>query len=299
MRRDLARTEELDGTVGYGDAKALVLAATGTSTWLPEVGTVLEPGSTVVEVDGRPVVAMQGAFPYWRTLGPDVDDGEDVLQLEYALAVLGYAAEHDVTVDDEWTSATTDAVEAFQADHGQDDDGTVDLGEVVVLDEAVRVDAVAGAVGQGAAEAGITVTSPQRSVDVDLPVEDADLLTVGAEVEVELPTGELGHGVVAAVGAAVTAEDGTTTLPVSIVLDGGGVAPADGTPVEVHVAVVAAEGVLAVPVEAVLALAEGGYAVEVADGTTRRLVGVELGVFADGLVEVTGELSPGDQVVVP
>ena len=61
---------------------------------------------------------------------------------------------------------------------------------------------------------------------------------------------------------------------------------------------VAAEGVLAVPVEAVLALAEGGYAVEVDDGTARRLVGVELGVFADGMVEVTGELSPGDQVVV-
>ena len=53
-------------------------------------------------------------FPFWRTLGPGVDDGKDVLQLEYVLAALGYAAEHDVTVDDEWTSATTDAVEAFQ-----------------------------------------------------------------------------------------------------------------------------------------------------------------------------------------
>ena len=49
------------------------------------------------------------------------------------LAALGYAEEHDVTVDDEWTSATTDAVEAFQSDHGQDDDGTIDLGELVVI----------------------------------------------------------------------------------------------------------------------------------------------------------------------
>ena len=57
---------------------------------------------------------------------------------------------------------------------------------------------------------------------------------------------------------------------------------------------------LAVPVEALLALAEGGYAVEVSDGDgTTHLVGVELGVFADGLVEITGDVEAGDQVVVP
>lgn len=55
---------------------------------------------------------------------------------------------------------------------------------------------------------------------------------------------------------------------------------------------------LAVPVEAVLALAEGGYALEVADETgATHLVRVELGVFADGMVEVRGDLTPGDQVV--
>ena len=57
---------------------------------------------------------------------------------------------------------------------------------------------------------------------------------------------------------------------------------------------------LAVPVEALLALAEGGYAVELAhdDGTT-SLVAVELGAFADGWVEVTGDVAEGDEVVVP
>ena len=72
----------------------------------------------------------------------------------------------------------------------------------------------------------------------------------------------------------------------------------DGMPVSVIVTTVAAEGVLAVPVEAVLALAEGGYALEVADAAgATHLVGVELGVFADGWVEVSGDVTAGDQVV--
>jgi hypothetical protein len=59
--------------------------------------------------------------------------------------------------------------------------------------------------------------------------------------------------------------------------------------------------VLAVPVTALVALSEGGYAVEVqgADGTT-RLIAVETGLFADGTVEVTGSgLEAGMLVIVP
>ena len=52
-------------------------------------------------------------------------------------------------------------------------------------------------------------------------------------------------------------------------------------------------------VSALLALAEGGYAVErvESDGTT-DLVSVRLGAFADDWVEVDGELVEGDLVVV-
>jgi predicted ribosome-associated RNA-binding protein Tma20 len=58
--------------------------------------------------------------------------------------------------------------------------------------------------------------------------------------------------------------------------------------------------VLAIPVAALLALAEGGYAVELVDNGSTHLVGVETGLFADGLVEVKGNgLSAGDLVVVP
>jgi multidrug efflux pump subunit AcrA (membrane-fusion protein) len=63
-----------------------------------------------------------------------------------------------------------------------------------------------------------------------------------------------------------------------------------------------------VPVAALLAQVKGeredggGYAVEVIGaGSTRRLVPVTAGIFDDnsGMVQVTGALAPGEQVVVP
>jgi peptidoglycan hydrolase-like protein with peptidoglycan-binding domain len=298
-QRDLQRTESFDGTTGHGEPEPLVLAGSGTLTALPAAGDVIEQGTVVAEVDGRPIIALQGPLPMWRALGPSVDDGKDVLQLEYVLASLGYADTYGVTVDEDWTSATTKAVKAFQEDHGMDDDGTIDVGDVVWIPSPVRVDSVAGIVGQQVGDAGIKVTGTAQTVHVKLDVSDGDLAPVGTAVTVELPSGETIDGTVTAVGAAETAEDGTSTLPVDVTMSGGETVP-DGLPVDVKVTTVAADDVLAVPVEALLALAGGGYAVEVDDGGgSTHLVRVDLGVFADDMVAVTGDLTTGDQVVLP
>ena len=55
------------------------------------------------------------------------------------------------------------------------------------------------------------------------------------------------------------------------------------------------------PVNALLALAEGGYGVRLVDGTTPgRIVAVTTGLFSRGMVEVSGDgLTVGDQVEVP
>ena len=71
------------------------------------------------------------------------------------------------------------------------------------------------------------------------------------------------------------------------------------------------ENVLYVPVNALLALAEGGYALEVYDGELNNetfegesgvdtsYIAVEIGVFTEGFVEVIGNISEGQLVVVP
>ena len=71
------------------------------------------------------------------------------------------------------------------------------------------------------------------------------------------------------------------------------------------------ENVLYVPVNALLALAEGGYALEVYDeelgngtfegesGVDTSYIAVEIGVFTEGFVEVKGNISEGQLVVVP
>lgn len=55
---------------------------------VPEVGTTINPASVVLEVAGRPVIALPGALPAYRTLRVGVS-GPDVLQLKQALAELG------------------------------------------------------------------------------------------------------------------------------------------------------------------------------------------------------------------
>ncbi len=76
----------------------------------------------------------------------------------------------------------------------------------------------------------------------------------------------------------------------------------DQAPVTVNITTATVPSALVVPVGALLAQSSGGYAVEVVGaGNARRLVPVTVGIFddTDGLVQVTGTLTAGEQVVVP
>jgi hypothetical protein len=191
-----------------------------------------------------------------------------------------------------------------------------------------------GSSGGGGGDGGgtvLTATGTTPVVTVDLGVTQEYLVKPGDAVSVVLPDGITtvgGH--VESVGTVATCPGGggtgtggsggggssagspcssagsggsnsTPTVTVTISLDSIPPGAAlDQAPVNVNVTSQTVDNVLAVPVNALLALAGGGYGVEVVTGSTTRLVGVTTGVYSDTLVQVSGPgITVGMQVQVP
>jgi peptidoglycan hydrolase-like protein with peptidoglycan-binding domain len=306
-RQDLNGQTKVSGTLGYAGSASVQSPLQGRITWLPTAGQVIRRGGTLLAVDNRPVQLFYGSLPPWRDLATGVDDGPDVKQLEQNLVALGDDPDHQVTVDDHYTAATAAAVKRWQKARGLAQTGVFTTAmPAVVLPWAVRVNTLNASVGGQAApgQAAYTVTSNRHQVTVNLDVSQQSYVKVGDRVDVVLPDGRHAKGRISQVGrVAVTSgsgQDQTTTIPVTVALDdpraGGRL---DQAPVDVYVTTESRKGVLAVPVGALLALQEGGYAVEVVDAAGQHhLVAVRLGVFSGGMVEVSGAgLRAGMRVV--
>jgi peptidoglycan hydrolase-like protein with peptidoglycan-binding domain len=306
-RITLVDRERYDGTLGYDDQHTVAAGARGTLTALREEGATVKRGRTLFRVDQRPLTLFYGTVPLYRTLQQDVSDGTDVKQLEENLEALGYGTE--MTVDSTFTAATAEGVRDWQAERGLEETGAVDAGQLVFLPGQVRVGEHKASVGSGVQPGApvLEVSSTTRVATVELPAADADIARVGDRVDVELPDGGTAKGTISEVGkvaktpAAGEGEQADPTITVTIRVEGGRVTgDLDQAPVKVAVVKQRKQEVLAVPVTALVALAEGGYAVEVAEGGGTRLVGVQTGLFAGGKVEVRGSgLREGQRVVVP
>jgi hypothetical protein len=180
----------------------------------------------------------------------------------------------------------------------------------------------------------LTATSTTPIVTVDLDVSQEYLVKPGDGVSIVLPDGTStvgGHidtvGNVATcpsgggTGSATGATNGTSTadqspcsssgsgssstptVTVTINLDSiPKLATLDQAPVNVNIITQRAPDVLAVPVNALLALQGGGYGVQVVSGSTGHLVGVTTGLYSSNsnLVQVSGSgISVGARVEVP
>jgi peptidoglycan hydrolase-like protein with peptidoglycan-binding domain len=304
-KRDLVQTEQVDGRLGYGTSRTIGGGPDGVITALPAEGSVIDRGGTLWEVDGAPGPALLfGDKPMWRNLSSGVDKGEDVRQLEENLVALGLADPAVLTVDDKYTSATATAVKKWQKARGLDQTGTVGVSDVIFAAGPVRVADLKAAVGDkgGGTTPVLDVTGSEQIVAVQLDTAKASVAKQDDAVTIELTDGRTIDGTVRSVGTVVHTDNSgnqtTNYLDVVVAIAGGQSAGLDDAPVTVNFTRSSATGVLAVPVRALLALAEGGYAVERVTGTGTELVPVKLGAFADGYVQVTGNVAEGDTVVV-
>ncbi|HTU15947.1 MAG TPA: peptidoglycan-binding protein [Solirubrobacterales bacterium] len=138
-RRDLSESLSASGDLGFAGSDTVIARQGGTVTWLPDRGDVIRRGHKLFEADELPVTLMYGSVPAYRDLEAGIEDGTDVRQLERNLAALGFDPYSAMTVDTEFTSATTDAILRWQEDIGVEETGSVTLGQVIFMEGSRRV----------------------------------------------------------------------------------------------------------------------------------------------------------------
>ena len=116
QKGDLAKKEEYNGTLRQTDSKVLNSPMSGVVTFIPKEGTIINFGEVLFAVDNKPVILVEGATPFYRTLDLNSDAGPDVLQLEEALVFLGYAAENFVP-DETFDETTSNMLNALYIDY--------------------------------------------------------------------------------------------------------------------------------------------------------------------------------------
>src|SRR5213078_2217719 len=266
VRTNLVTTALTGGTLGYAPARPVLNLVTGIYTWLPRPGALVRAGGVLYRVDDSPVTLMAGAVPAWRPFGIGMTDGPDVRQLQAGLIAGHFAGGGLLTTPTgRYDLATADAVERWQTARGMTVTGAIPLGQVVFLPTAVLVGAMSVAAGEAAAagQRPYQVTTGQRTVTV--PVNSTlPPAFAGERVSIVLPSQATVPGTISAAGSAQL-----------IVTPRGATGTGTNVQVQVSLAVQSARDVLAVPVSALLALAGGGYGLEVVGPSgVHRLVAV-------------------------
>lgn len=293
--QNLAAAQESASTVGQ----------TSVYTMLPKIGTVVRRGQPLYAISGHPVLLLYGGVAPWRAFRDGMSSGADVAELNRNLGLRG----------DEFTSQTAAAVSALQAVHGLPATGELLLGAVVFEPGAVRVTSVTPGTGS-TVQAGpvLGVTSLHRVVTIALDAGQQSSVKIGDPVVITLPDNSTTPGRISFVGTVASTPSGSSdqtgsgssspTIEVDVrPTDPAATGRLDQAPVDVLITTETVHQVLVVPVNALVALATGGYALEeVEPSGVHKLVAATTGLFddADGLVQVTGaQLRAGQRVVVP
>ena len=185
---------------------------------------------------------------------------------------------------------------------------------MIYAPDAVRIAQRLVRVGASATGDVLSYTGNTKMVTVKASAAKTAWAARGTKLTVGLPDGKSVSGEVTGVATEAqpasggeAAEDsanpgtGGATVTVTIaVADQKALGTFSSAPVDVRYVEQERKDVLTVPVNALLALAEGSYGLEVVGDGVPRIVAVEVGLFADGRVEVRGEgLTEGLTVGIP
>ncbi|MBP2704560.1 hypothetical protein JOL79_12115 [Microbispora sp. RL4-1S] len=333
-RTDLSNSINLSGRLGFGAARPVRGAGTGTLTRLPAPGSPVTRGRPLYWVNDRPVVAFYGSTPLFRKLGQVGMIGRDVTLVADNLTALGYdvgsrttgasvgateggpgatagawagatAPERTATGDaasreggiayrppgDVFTASLKSALRRWQADSGLPPTGTLDVGQIVVFPGRARVDAVKAQQGDPVAGDILTVTGTAKVATISLNASDAGIVRKGERVTMVLPDDKKIAAKVTAMGKTVqessdSSDQNEPQVSVTVTpVRSSAVKALDSAPVDVVFTTRVHKNVLAVPVSALLALREGGYALQARSGA---LIAATTGMYARGMVEVSG-----------
>ncbi|GGS24391.1 peptidoglycan-binding protein [Streptomyces aureoverticillatus] len=294
-RADLAQSKTVDGKLDFAQRRPVKSPVAGTVTVAARKGATVRRGQALYELDDKPVTLLYGPVPAFREMKVGAR-GSDVLELERNLVALGHG--RGLYVDPRFDEATEAAVKRWQKSLNRAPTGRVGKGHAVFQPERVTVVRADAALADqvGPDTAVLTVASTRPVVRAELDQTDASLVAKGTKVEVTLAGGTTRRGRVTGT-VQPEGSDGKDAPPdgitVEVTLDGGAsaVPGADATATaSVKFVSESRKGVLTVPVEAVVALrgADGGYGLQVVEGTRSRMVRVETGMTADGRIEVSG-----------
>lgn len=296
LRGTLAPTERAAPRFAAG-TEGKIITAMGVDS-----GDELGSGRVVLEVEGRPVIALTGAFPTWRDFSTSMEPGPDIAQLQAALEELGL---YDDEIDGKFGPKSLRAVIRLYRSTGYRPLSTsvISHQELIFvpgdLRQVERVDAV---VGDRLGPESITLAAGTQRIEAELTVDQQSAVAPGATIRSASGSGD---------------RRWTATVDEFISLDRG-----DGTPgpngaivtrepipewmsgEQVFEVVLASTDrpVLSASPVAIHLNGEGDPFVVVLDGGDEQIVPVRVGLVTDERVEIApvvdGALESGDQLVL-
>ena len=277
-------------------------------------GDRVSSGQVVLEVSGRPVIALPGTLPAYRDLVVG-ESGPDVAQAQKALAGLGISTAPDALGS--FGDGTSRGFAALyrRLRYSPAPDGGLPAVESVWLSSLpVRVTAATAVVGAAPTDTSVMLSGGDLQVIAGIPLADSALIRAGQKVELYSETLDRSvSGVVAsiaakppsgAVQAGVVAADQPDASMTYVVVKPSATLPDQFQAQDLRVSIKGASTsgpVLTVPITAISQRADGTATITVIANKQTATLPVRVGLIAAGQAEVstvTGQLSEGQLVVV-